>query len=99
MRYLNSNRPRLFAHRGASGRRPENTLESFAEGLEAGAQLLELDVHASSDGAIWLTLAEHVSAVPYDFVRPILRLEHLSGEDLSGAPATASASFESFNLP
>ena len=52
MRYLNSNRPRLFAHRGASGRRPENTLESFAEGLEAGAQLLELDVHASSDGEI-----------------------------------------------
>ena len=52
MRFLETSKPRLFAHRGASGRRPENTLESFAAGLEAGAELLELDVHGTRDGEI-----------------------------------------------
>ena len=50
--YFSSKRPRLFAHRGASGVLPENTLEAFRAGIEAGATHLELDVHASSDGAI-----------------------------------------------
>lgn len=50
--YLDGPRPRLFAHRGASGTAPENTLEAFAEGLEAGADRLELDVHATADGEI-----------------------------------------------
>ena len=31
---------------------PENTLESFAAGLSAGADRLELDVHASADGQV-----------------------------------------------
>jgi glycerophosphoryl diester phosphodiesterase len=42
----------LFAHRGASGTAPENTLESFAAGLAAGADRLELDVHATADGVV-----------------------------------------------
>jgi glycerophosphoryl diester phosphodiesterase len=50
--YLDGPRPRLFAHRGASGTAPENTLEAFAEGLAAGADRLELDIHATADGEI-----------------------------------------------
>jgi glycerophosphoryl diester phosphodiesterase len=50
--YLDGPRPRLFAHRGGSGIVPENTLEAFAEGLRAGADRLELDVHASADGHV-----------------------------------------------
>jgi glycerophosphoryl diester phosphodiesterase len=50
--YLEGPRPRLFAHRGASGTAPENTLEAFAEGLAAGADRLELDIHATADGEI-----------------------------------------------
>jgi glycerophosphoryl diester phosphodiesterase len=50
--YLDGPRPRLFAHRGASGVAPENTIEAFAEGLAAGADRLELDVHQSSDGHV-----------------------------------------------
>lgn len=50
MAYLDGPRPRLFAHRGASGTLPENTLEALAAGLDAGADRLELDVHASADG-------------------------------------------------
>lgn len=52
MTYLDGPRPRLFAHRGASGTCPENTIEAFAKGLAAGADRLELDVHASADGHI-----------------------------------------------
>ncbi len=52
MHYLDGPRPRLFAHRGASGVAPENTIEAFREGLRAGADRLELDVHATADGRI-----------------------------------------------
>ena len=43
---------RLYAHRGAAAERPENTLPSFALALELGADALELDVHATSDGVL-----------------------------------------------
>src|SRR5882724_9615941 len=42
--------PRVFGHRGAGGLAPENTLPAFALGLALGADILELDVHASRDG-------------------------------------------------
>ena len=44
--------PLLFAHRGASSERPENTLPAFELGLELGADVLELDVHPSRDGVL-----------------------------------------------
>lgn len=43
---------RLYAHRGAAAERPENTLPSFRRALELGADALETDLHATSDGAI-----------------------------------------------
>ena len=45
-------RPRLFAHRGGSALAPENTLVAFENGLRLGADRLELDVHATADGAV-----------------------------------------------
>jgi glycerophosphoryl diester phosphodiesterase len=42
----------LFAHRGASGVAPENTMAAFLAGVAAGASHLELDVHATRDGRI-----------------------------------------------
>lgn len=41
-----------FAHRGASGDYPENTLLAFKEGIKAGATGLELDVHKTKDGKL-----------------------------------------------
>lgn len=41
----------IIAHRGASGELPENTLPAFAAALEAGADMCELDVQLSRDGA------------------------------------------------
>jgi len=52
MDYLDGPKPRFFAHRGGALEAPENTLEAFARGLEAGADRLELDVHATSDGEV-----------------------------------------------
>jgi len=50
--YLAPPRPRVFGHRGAAAVAPENTLASFALAATLGAEYLELDVHASSDGTI-----------------------------------------------
>lgn len=51
-RFFSGPAPRLFAHRGASARAPENTLESFRLAREQGAPYLELDVHLSADGEL-----------------------------------------------
>lgn len=41
---------RLYAHRGASAERPENTMPAFERALEIGVDALELDVHLTRDG-------------------------------------------------
>ncbi len=51
-RFFDSPKPRVIAHRGGSGSAPENTMAAFEMALEAGADFLEMDVHASSDGHI-----------------------------------------------
>jgi glycerophosphoryl diester phosphodiesterase len=50
--YFSGPKPRVFGHRGAAGLAPENTLPSFALALALGADVLELDVHASRDSVI-----------------------------------------------
>ncbi len=42
----------VVAHRGASGEAPENTMEAFRLGVEAGADAIELDVHLTADGQL-----------------------------------------------
>lgn len=41
-----------IAHRGGAGERPESTLEAFRHALQAGADVLELDVRLSRDGLL-----------------------------------------------
>ena len=38
---------KVWAHRGASGYRPENTLDAFELAIRQGADGIELDVHTS----------------------------------------------------
>jgi glycerophosphoryl diester phosphodiesterase len=42
----------IVAHRGASAEAPENTMEAFRLGVEAGADAIELDVHLTADGQL-----------------------------------------------
>lgn len=51
-RFFDGPKPRMFAHRGCGGTAPENTLVSFEMAVEAGTDILEMDVHATSDGHI-----------------------------------------------
>jgi glycerophosphoryl diester phosphodiesterase len=44
--------PIVYAHRGGSKLRPENTLLAFEHGLSLGADGLEFDVHLSRDGVV-----------------------------------------------
>jgi glycerophosphoryl diester phosphodiesterase len=39
-----------IAHRGASGRCPENTMAAFRAAMKAGADAIELDLHQTRDG-------------------------------------------------
>ncbi len=50
MLFQDLQRPVIFAHRGASAILPENSLAAFGKALEHGADILELDLHLSSDG-------------------------------------------------
>ncbi|KON85582.1 glycerophosphodiester phosphodiesterase [Sporosarcina globispora] len=43
---------KIFAHRGVSGRYPENTMAAFQAALEAGADGIELDVQMAKDGKL-----------------------------------------------
>ncbi len=42
----------MIAHRGFSGLAPENTLDAFHRAVDAGCDMIELDVQLSSDGAV-----------------------------------------------
>lgn len=50
-----------FAHRGFSGKYPENTMLAFRKAVEAGADGIELDVHLSKDGEIVIMHDERVN--------------------------------------
>ncbi len=53
--WLTSKRkPLIVAHRGSSAIAPENTLASFRQAVEDGADAIELDVHLSKDGEVFV---------------------------------------------
>lgn len=49
-RLFDSGVPLVIAHRGASGDAPENTMAAFELAVDQGADVVELDVHLTSDG-------------------------------------------------
>ncbi|MBI3247100.1 MAG: glycerophosphodiester phosphodiesterase [Deltaproteobacteria bacterium] len=51
-RYFTGPTPRLFAHRGASGEAPENTVAALQRAVALGLEYAEIDVQASQDGQI-----------------------------------------------
>ena len=45
-------KPSVTAHRGLSAHAPENTLYAFSDAIDAGANLIELDVQQTKDGVL-----------------------------------------------
>jgi glycerophosphoryl diester phosphodiesterase len=62
----NTRLPLVIAHRGASAQRPENTLPAYALAIEQRADMIEIDLHRTRDGAVVITHDES--------------LEHLGGQ-------------------
>ena len=56
-----------IAHRGAKAYYPENTLLSFQQAIEMGADAIELDVHLSNDGEIMVIHDETVDRTTNGF--------------------------------
>jgi glycerophosphoryl diester phosphodiesterase len=58
--------PLVIAHRGASGTRPENTFSAYERALALGADMIEIDLHLTRDGAIVITHDEDLSGLGGD---------------------------------
>lgn len=56
----NAKRPIIIGHRGASGHRPEHTLESYTLAIEQGADYIEPDLVATKDGVL---IARHENEI------------------------------------
>lgn len=67
---LSGEAPLIIAHRGASGYRPEHTLEAYALAIDMGADVIEPDLVFSKDGVLvarhdrYLSTTTDVSAHP-----------------------------------
>lgn len=70
-------------HRGARGHMPENTLPSFASAIEAGADVLELDLLVTKDGEL---------IIHHDFYLNKELCTFLDGSSVSSAPLICSLS-------
>ena len=56
-------RPLVIAHRGASGYRPENTLPAYELAIEQQADMIEVDLHVTRDGAVVVTHDEDLAGL------------------------------------
>ena len=52
--YSKQTLPEAVSHRGLRAAAPENSIPAFMAALEAGAEGIELDVHASGDGSVFV---------------------------------------------
>jgi glycerophosphoryl diester phosphodiesterase len=73
--------PMVVAHRGASARVAENTLAAFEAAVEAGADMVELDVRLSAEG---IPVIRHDADVDGRFVHACSVAE-LKAMDVSGS--------------
>jgi glycerophosphoryl diester phosphodiesterase len=53
----------VIAHRGASAYKPENTLPAYALAVEMQADMIEIDLHRTRDGAIVVTHDEALAGI------------------------------------
>src|ERR1700719_4044216 len=75
-------KPEKISHRGAHQTLPENSIPAFLRAIELGADAIELDVHATSDGVVIVHHDPNVTAPG----QPQSRLVDLSASELSRFP-------------
>ena len=56
-------KPLVIAHRGASAERHENTLPAYALAVEQRADMIEIDLHRTRDGAIVIVHSEELGGL------------------------------------
>jgi glycerophosphoryl diester phosphodiesterase len=64
--FFDTKLPIVFAHRGACGTMPENTIPAFEEAVKMGATYLETDVQITSDGVLVLAHDPHLGRTAAD---------------------------------
>jgi glycerophosphoryl diester phosphodiesterase len=67
---LDGRAPIVIAHRGASGYRPEHTLESYRLAIEMGADFIEPDLVSTRDGALVARHEPNITATTDVALRP-----------------------------
>ncbi|HET7614690.1 MAG TPA: glycerophosphodiester phosphodiesterase [Gemmatimonadaceae bacterium] len=72
-------RPQRIAHRGAHDTAPENSIPAFERAIALGADAIELDVHATSDGVV---IVHHDAAVHFPGL-PAAEIAELTAADLA----------------
>src|SRR5687767_3522675 len=57
---LDARRPLVIAHQGGEGIRPSSTMEAYQHAVDLGSDVLEGDIHITSDGHLVLIHDEEV---------------------------------------
>jgi len=80
--------PLVIAHRGASGYRPEHTRSAYLLAIELGADAIEPDIVATSDGVLVLRHENEISGTTDVASRPEFAdrrtTKHIDGQRLTG---------------
>ncbi|MBN2224623.1 MAG: glycerophosphodiester phosphodiesterase [Deltaproteobacteria bacterium] len=84
--FFDTRLPIVFAHRGASGTVPENTIPAFEEAMKMGATYLETDVQITRDGVLVLAHDPHLGRTAAD----AREIKDLTFEELQRVDAGAS---------
>ena len=78
----------VIAHRGASGERPEHTLESYRLAIEEGADYIEPDLVVTRDGVLIARHENEISETTDVASHPEFasrrRTQQIDGETMSG---------------
>lgn len=74
--------PEMISHRGAHQTLPENSVPAFLRAIELGADAIELDVHATSDGVLVVHHDDSVNAVD----APVVPIAEISAAELKRYP-------------
>jgi glycerophosphoryl diester phosphodiesterase len=95
--HAKAHRPLVMAHRGGAGLWPENTRYAFSRAVEAGADVLEMDLHSTSDGALVIIHDETVGRTT-DGTGPVNRMTLAQLKKLDAAYRWSNDGGKSFPL-